>query len=67
MNLKDPHVALGIEHGMAGTPRERRWTDPELQRRYDWGYLYARREVSLDRPMTFEELDRLMTHLGYNR
>jgi len=66
VNLKDPHVALGYEHACAGVPRETGWTDPELQRRYDFGRSVAT-FVKGHHPMTFEELDRLMTEMGYNR
>lgn len=66
MNLRDPHVALGYEHGCAGLPRETGWSDPELQRRYDFGRSIAT-FVEGHHPMTWEELDRLMTEMGYNR
>lgn len=66
VTLKDPHVALGYEHACAGLPRETGWGDPELQRRYDFGRSVA--EFAGKHPaMTFEELDRLMTEMGYNR
>jgi hypothetical protein len=66
LSWKDPHVQLGIEHAREGRKRETGWTDPELQRRYDMGFICGR-YTAPDRVMTFAELDQLMDELGYNR
>lgn len=66
MNVRrDPHFQLGVEHACARQRRETGWTDPELQRRYDLGYDFAR-DVLQD-GLSFEQFDQLMTERGYNR
>jgi len=66
LSLKDPHVLLGYEHRVKGWPRETGWGDRELQRRYDFGRSVAD-FAAQHPPMTVEELDRLMTEMGYTR
>jgi hypothetical protein len=65
LDKRDPHLMLGIEHARAHRPRETGWTDPELQRRYDIGYDFARE--FLQDGLSFEQFDRLMDERGYNR
>jgi len=66
MNYRtDPHFTLGVEHAKQHWARETGWTDPELQRRYNLGYDFAR-DILYD-GLSFEQFDRLMTERGYNR
>jgi len=41
LSERDPHYALGIEHGRAGIPAYGDWQDAEHLRRYMAGYAFA--------------------------